>query len=56
MKEGIERQLIELLNVLCDKNDKSGLTQYEEGIKDILDLINDYDGYGIDAMIEDVKR
>lgn len=52
----MEKQIKTLLDLLYEKDDIEGLTQYEEGIKDILDLIESKDGYGIDDVINELKK
>ena len=51
----MKTQIELLLKLLYEKDDRCGLTQYEEGIKDVLDLIDSQDGYEIDEMIKELK-
>jgi len=51
----MEQQIKILLKLLYKKYDNDDLSQYEEGMKDILDLIDAKDGYGIEEIIEELK-
>lgn len=51
----MEEQIKTLVSLLSKKYYEDDLTQREEGMKDILDLIYYQDGYGIDAIIENLK-
>lgn len=50
----MEAQLKELLKLLDSKHDNDELSQYEDGIRDMLDAIVSQDGYRIDELIEEV--
>ncbi len=43
----------ELYRILCSKNDtEEGLFQYEEGMKDLLEILIDENGYGLEEIIQ----
>lgn len=45
-----------LLDLLYDKQDIKGLTMYEEGIKDILDMLDELNTDSMDKLIKDIKE
>ena len=52
----MQEKLKELLSILDKKADKNDLSNYEEGMRDLLSCIIYEDGYGIDELIEATKE
>lgn len=52
----MKEQIKILLELLYEKGNIDALTEYGRGMKDILDLIESEDGYGIDDIINELKK